>query len=150
MNTSSTRWTCLAFAGLLMLLAGLSHAQQATPKRPLPQLSVNLNSLTYPGAPQRAGLQGRVLVAFTITNRGRADNIEIVGAEPAKEFDSTAIRAVRQVQFTVPKDWEDSGGEMQRFQLSVLFKLSPCVAPCVAPQPHEGADDFLVIGAQAR
>lgn len=150
MNTSSPHWFSCALAGLLMLWTAHSHAQQPAAKRPLPQLSVDLNSLTYPGAPQRAGLQGRVLVAFTITNRGKADNIEIVSAEPAGEFDATATRALRQVQFTVPRDWRDSGGEAQRFQLSVLFKLSPCAAPCVAPQVHEGADDFLVISAQAR
>jgi hypothetical protein len=55
------------------------------------------------------------------------------------------------MRFTAPDDWEESGGEAHRFQLSVLFKLSPCVAPaCTAPTPHESADDFLVIGALAQ
>lgn len=141
----------LGLVCMLALPAALSHAQEAGVKRSLPQLTVDLNSLTYPGSAQRAGLQGRVLVAFTVSRKGRAENIEVVSAEPPEQFDGPAVRAVKQVQFTVPRDWQVSGGEAQRFQLSVLFKLNPCVVPaCTTPQPHESADDFLVIGAQAR
>lgn len=134
-----------------LLLSGVAHAQGADAKRSLPQLTVDLNSLTYPSSAQRAGVQGRVLVAFNITKKGRADDVEIVNAEPADDFDAVASKAVKQVRFTVPDDWEASGGAAHRFQLSVLFKLNPCVAPaCVTPKPHESADDFLVIGAQAK
>jgi TonB family protein len=137
--------------GCLLLSAAVGSAQETAVKRSLPALSVDLNSLAYPGSAQRAGLQGRVLTAFNISRKGRAQDIEIVSAEPPEEFDATAIRAVKQVRFTVPRDWEDSGGETYRFQLSVLFRLNPCVAPaCVTPTPHESADDFLVIGAQVK
>lgn len=140
-----------ALVCLLALPAALSNAQETVAKRTLPQLTVELNSLTYPASAQRAGLQGRVLAAFSISRKGRAEDIEVVSAEPAEEFDAAAIKAVKQVRFTVPSDWKDSGGEAHRFQLSVLFKLNPCVAPtCTAPKPHAEADDFLVIGAQAQ
>lgn len=136
---------------LLALPATVGNAQEPTAKRSLPQLSVDLNSLTYPASAQRAGVQGRVLLAFNISRKGRADDVDILTADPADEFDAAATRAIKQVRFTVPDDWEKSGGETHRFQLSVLFKLSPCVAPvCTAPKPHEAADDFLVIGAQAQ
>lgn len=143
---------CLGLMLQLLLPGGAARAQDAAgAKRSLPQLTIDLNALAYPSAAQRAGMQGRVLVAFNITKKGRADAIEIVNAEPADEFDATASKAVKQVRFTVPDDWQASGGAAHRFQLSVLFKLSPCVAPaCSAPKPHESADDFLVIGAQAK
>ncbi len=146
--------TLLPLAAMLQMLIGSSAAlAQAPPATTpvLPQLSVDLNSLQYPSAAQRAGLQGRVLVAFSITKRGRADELEVVEAEPVGEFDAVAIKAIRQVRFTVPDDWQDSGNVEHRFQMTVLFKISPCVAPaCVAPKPHASAADFLVIGAEAK
>ncbi len=138
---------CLALAPLAQLQAQ-TLTQTPAAKPALPQLSVELSSLSYPNNAQRAGVQGRVLVAFTITKKGRADNIEIVSAEPAAEFDLVATKAVKQVRFTVPEDWETSGADQHRFQLSVLFKLGPCPAEtCTAPKAHETADDFLVIGS---
>ncbi|MGC3980274.1 MAG: energy transducer TonB [Steroidobacteraceae bacterium] len=136
---------------VLLLPLGMPAHAQTPAKRALPSLSADLNTLSYPSGALRAGLQGRVLVAFTITKKGRADDVEVVTADPAGEFDATAIKAVKQVRFTVPEDWEASGASAYRFQLSVLFKLNPCVAPaCIAPQMHEAADDFLVVGAQAK
>jgi len=146
----------LTTVGAVLLTVLLSpfmlSAQEAPPaKRALPQLNVDLSSVTYPSALQRQGVQGRVLVAFTITKRGKVNDPVVVSSEPAGEFDSAAIRAVKQVHFTVPDDWEASGDSAYQYQLSVLFKLSPCVAPdCVAPKPHDSADDFLVIAAQAK
>jgi TonB family protein len=150
----NTRLTTIV-AGLLvtfMLSPAMLSAQETSPaKHALPQLNVDLASVTYPSALQRQGVQGRVLVAFTITKRGKVNDPAVVNAEPAGEFDSVAIKAVKQVRFTVPDNWEDSGNSVYQFQLSVLFKLSPCVAPaCVSPKPHESADDFLVIGAEAK
>ncbi len=151
MNPPVTYLYRLGLVCLLALPAVPGSAQEAAARRSLPQLSVDLNSLAYPGAAQRAGLQGRVLLAFNISSRGRAEDVLIMSAEPSEEFDAAATRAVRQVRFTVPDDWEESGGAAHRFTLSVLFKLSPCVEPaCIAPRPHETADDFLVIGAQAK
>jgi TonB family protein len=139
---------CL-LATLLGLAVPAAHAADAA-KQPLPQLTVKLESVTYPEAVRKAGIQGRVLVAFTITKRGHVDEPEVVSAEPPTDFDVAALKAVKQVKFTVPKDWDDTGATSYRYQLSVLFKLNPCVAPaCLAPKPHESADDFLVIGAEA-
>lgn len=137
---------------LLALPGAAVHAQATSAARhDLPELTVDLSPLSYPSAAQRAGVQGRVLVAFNITRKGRADAVEAIVAEPVDTFDSVAIKAVKLLNFAVPDDWQTTGGTIQRFQLSVLFKLNPCVAPtCVSPMPHESADDFLIIGAQAR
>jgi TonB family protein len=136
---------------LLLSPAAMLSAQQPPAKHSLPPLTVDLRSVSYPSALQRQGVQGRVLVAFNITKRGKVDDPVVVSGEPAGEFDSVAIKAVKQVHFTVPDDWEASGDSAYQYQFSVLFKLSPCIAPaCVAPKPHEAADDFLVIGAEAK
>ena len=156
MTVMNMRLTTLhsIFRGSLLLAAlwlspGMSLS--AEPKHSLPQMAVDLGSVSYPSSALRQALQGRVLVAFTITRKGRADNPTILNAEPEKEFDSIAIKAVKQVKFTVPDTWEASGDSAYQYQLSVLFKLYPCAAPaCVAPQAHESADDFLVIAAEAK
>ena len=143
-------WSGLMLIWQVTLPGAATGAQPAPIKPPLPQLTIKLETIEYPAAPLTAKMQGRVLVAFTITKRGRVDEPVIVAAEPAGVFDDAAIKTIKQVRFTVPDGWEASGGSAHRFQVSVLFKLNPCVAPqCVAPKPHEGADDFLIVGAQA-
>jgi TonB family protein len=142
----------LILVGQALLPGAIANAQgTGAAKRPLPQFSVQLEDLTYPGSAEKAGIQGRALVAFTINKRGRVDGPVIVSAEPAVPFADAALTAIKQVRFEVPSDWVASGGPTYQYQLSVLFKLSPCVAPaCVAPKPHEGADDFLMITADAK
>ena len=149
----SARLIKLFLSVLLLQFAGSPAIAQIAPSggHALPQMSVDLNALDYPRVAQSAGVQGRVLVAFNISKRGRADNEEVVESEPSGEFDSVALKAVRQVRFTVPDDWKDSGGTEQLFHISVLFKLYPCKAPdCLSPKQHDTADDFLVVGAQAK
>jgi TonB family protein len=151
MNARLTTVGSVLLTALLLSPAAMLSAQQPPAKHALPQLTVDLGSVTYPGALQRQGVQGRVLVAFTITKRGKVNDPVIVDSEPVGDFDSVAIKAIKQVRFTVPDEWEDSGDSAYQYQLSVLFKLSPCMAPaCVAPKPHESADDFLVISAEAK
>lgn len=152
MNRRPTTLVSILLATLLLLPGvDLSAQQSSKQKRTLPQMSFDPASVAYPGAALRQVMQGRVLVAFTITKKGRASDPVVLNAEPEKEFDAMAIKAVKQVRFTVPDDWEESGDSAYQFQLSVLFKLYPCVAPaCVAPKAHDSADDFLVVAAEAR
>lgn len=152
MNARLTITGSMLMLALLLSPASMLSAQDAAKaKRSLPQLNVDLGSISYPSAQQKQGVQGRVLVAFTITKRGRVNDPVVVASEPAGEFDSVAIKAIKQVRFTVPDDWEDAGDSVYQYQLSVLFKLNPCMAPaCVAPKAHESADDFLVIGGELK
>jgi TonB family protein len=152
MNVRLTIPGSMLMMALLLSPTGMLLAQEiAKAKHSLPQLNVDLGSISYPSAQQKQGVQGRVLVAFTITKRGRASDPVVVSADPPGEFDAVAIKAIKQVRFTVPDDWADSGDSAYQYQLSVLFKLSPCVAPaCVAPKAHESADDYLVIGAELK
>jgi TonB family protein len=132
----------------MLALAGVIAAQQ--PARPaLPPLTLALSSNVYPVKAQRAGLQGRVLVAFSISRKGVPDDLLVMDADPAGWFEDVALTLVKQVRFTVAKDWKATGGVAQRYQLSVLFKLTPCPATsCSAPKIHEVADDFLIVSAE--
>ena len=51
------------------------------------------SQLVYPEAAKRAGIQGRVMVSFTITESGKVDNVKVVnGVHPL--LDAEAIRVV--------------------------------------------------------
>lgn len=143
---------CMLLTAVVALPGAAARAQE-TPaaKRPLPSMELELNSLTYPTAAQRIGMPGRVLMAFTVTKKGRADNIEMVSSQPTGVFETVATKAIKQMKFTVPADWEATQGPEHRYLISVLFKINPCVAPgCVVPKAHEEADDFVIVGAQAK
>ncbi|MGE0189111.1 MAG: energy transducer TonB [Steroidobacteraceae bacterium] len=124
-------------------------AQQSDASRfPLPPLALSLSNNVYPATSHKAGVQGRVLVSFTIKRNGTPDDVAVIAADPEGQFDEVAVRVVKQVRFSVPKDWKDSGAVAQPFRLSVLFKLRPCPAEsCVTPVMHDEADDFLIVAA---
>lgn len=144
----------LVTLGLLLACYGIwdATAQQAelSSNFKLPPMQAPLNPEYYPTTALKKELQGRVLAEFTITRKGKVDNITIVDSEPQGVFDSGVRKALADVRFTVPDDWESSGGVLQRFHLSYVFTLYPCPTnPCVAPKPHTAADDFFIISVQA-
>jgi TonB family protein len=127
----------------------LAVAQTASPAVKLPSMDAPLKESYFPTAAAKRGIQGRVLVEFNITRRGKVDEVTILEADPEKVFDSSVRDALRDVRFTVPADWESSGAASHRFRLSYVFKIYPCPEPCKAPTPHESADDSMVISVQA-
>lgn len=145
---TATRY-CLASIILLNTLWSFTvHADDERP--PMPPMTIALNATPYPTPALKSLTQGRVLVAFNITKKGRADSENVVDAEPLDVFESTALSAIRKVKFAVPPDWEDKAGPLQRYRLSVVFKLYPCPPEtCTSPKAHDEADDFIIISAQA-
>jgi TonB family protein len=127
-----------------------SLAQQPPAAKPaLPPLTLSVSNNVYPTAARRAGVQGRVLVRFTIKKNGVPDNVVVDSAEPEVQFDEVAVNLVKRVRFTVPQDWAQTGAVTQPYQLSVLFKLHPCPKEsCIVPIRHDGADDFLIVAAE--
>lgn len=53
----------------------------------------------YPQRAQSAGIEGKVVLRFTITAEGRVDNLRIVEAEPKGVFDREARRAAERWRF---------------------------------------------------
>lgn len=140
---------CWAVAVCLPGMVCAADGTASDAKVALPPLTLNASSSSYPAAASRAGIQGRVLVAFQITDKGRPDELAVEKAEPAGEFEDAAQKLVKQVRFNVPKNWEDLPESKQWYRLSVLFKLLPCQPDiCVAPEQHAEAQDFLLVTAE--
>ncbi|MEQ8952737.1 MAG: energy transducer TonB [Gammaproteobacteria bacterium] len=53
----------------------------------------------YPQAAERDGIEGYVVVAFTVTSSGSVENIRIVDSSPAGVFDQSALRAATRLRF---------------------------------------------------
>jgi TonB family protein len=88
----------------------------------------------YPAQALRLNQQGRALVEFSISARGRTSDVAIVSAEPPGIFDSTVAKFVRELQFDVPGNWMASGGPQHKYHLSFVFLLRPCRDPTPCDQ----------------
>lgn len=53
----------------------------------------------YPDNAARRGIEGHVLVQFTIDELGRVSNVEVLEAEPSGVFDRAAVRAVERFRY---------------------------------------------------
>jgi len=143
MLTAKIKWAIVV--GTLACCALLVQAQQPRGFK-LPPMNFAENPDYYPNSALRRSVQGRVLLDFTISRRNRIDDVTIVESEPQTIFESAAKRALSDVKFKVPDNWEDSGGSKHHFTLSFVFKIYPCpTTPCFDVQPHANADDFFII-----
>jgi TonB family protein len=91
------------------------------PPLPLIQSSVPIE---YPSAAAKLGREGRVLLAFGISEQGRATSASILFADD-DSFDRAAIELLSGLKFTIPVDWRQSGNPYKRFQLGVVFCIPP-------------------------
>jgi TonB family protein len=99
-------------------------AQGTSPPAPtLPKIRSS-RSISYPEAQKRAGLEGRVLVAFDIAENGEATNASVIFADQ-DSFDQSAIELVSGLRFDLPMDWVSSGNRAKRFHLGVVFCIPP-------------------------
>lgn len=76
----------------------------------------------YPAKALRNGIQGRVTVQFTVNVHGRAENVEIIAAEPPHIFDGAATDAVTQARFQ-PAVGADGRAVPAKMQLPIAFRL---------------------------
>lgn len=77
----------------------------------------------YPIQARRAGLEGRVLVAFNVTPAGQATNASIIWAEEPI-FEAPTLGFLARSRFQVPPDWQASGPS-RRLRLGFVFCLNP-------------------------
>lgn len=76
----------------------------------------------YPPRAQSRGLQGWVMVQFTITPAGTVKDAKVVDAEPKGVFDDAAINAVSRWKYN-PKVQEGVAVERRGIQVKLTFKL---------------------------
>jgi len=147
---AKVRSAVLLGAALMCLVCNV-RAQQAPGGFKLPPMNFSQNPNYYPSSALKRSVQGRVLLDFTITRRGKIDGVTIIDSAPESMFDSAAKKALGDIVFTVPGDWESSGATLHHFTLSFVFKIYPCPTnPCFDLQPHTNADDFFIVTAQAK
>ena len=111
----------------------------------------------YPTRARREGIQGRVLVEFSISQRGVVADAVVTQSDPPSWFDDDARRIVRNLRCTVPDNWQSNGGADHRFRLAVHYQLLKCESG-VACNPHavgvpadtDAPDGTIVITATVR
>lgn len=113
-----------AAAGLQPSASRSADANTSGPHPPpLPPI-VSSKQIAYPAAAKQAGREGRVLLAFGISESGRAANASILFADDAS-FNQAAIELLSGLHFAIPRDWDESGSPYKRFQLGVVFCIPP-------------------------
>ncbi|MDG2459428.1 MAG: TonB family protein [Luminiphilus sp.] len=81
-----------------------------------------LPALKYPKRAERLGVEGYVVVAFDLSEKGDVVDLRVVEAEPRMVFDKSAMKFVKGMRFTVPE--EDGEPVMARdIQFKVGFRL---------------------------
>jgi TonB family protein len=78
----------------------LCAACAATASEPVP--IVLLLAPVYPAAAVRAGIEGHVVIKYTITSSGTVADVSVVCAKPAGVFEDAALAAVRAWRFDTP------------------------------------------------
>ena len=78
-----------------------------------------------PQSPERAqqrGIEGRVLVEFTISKSGSVKNPKVIAYEPSKIFNKAAIKAVSQWKYN-PKIENGKAVEQKGIRIAIPFRL---------------------------
>jgi len=76
----------------------------------------------YPERAAQRGIEGRVLVEFTITKSGSVKDAKVVAAEPSDIFNQAAVKSVMQWKYN-PKIENGKAVEQRGMKTSVVFKL---------------------------
>jgi len=76
----------------------------------------------YPERAAMRGIEGRVLIEFTVDRVGSVKSAAVVAAEPANIFDKAALEAVRQWRYT-PRIVNGVAVEREGLKISIPFRL---------------------------
>ena len=87
---------------------------------------------TYPERALRRGIEGRVLVEFTISRSGAVENPIILAAEPTPIFNASALKAIRQWRYN-PKIENGVAVPQHGIQISIPFRRDSSTSGGSAP-----------------
>ena len=76
----------------------------------------------YPERARSRGIEGRVLVQFTISRSGSVKDAKVIAAEPSDIFNDAAVKSVMQWKYN-PKIENGKAVEQPGMKTSVVFKL---------------------------
>jgi protein TonB len=118
-SVASPKFAWLAEAETQFAIIGRPGIEALAVERPAPLETVLPDVHVKPRYPRRAlarGLEGHVVVAFTIQLDGTTTDLEIVESQPAKVFDRSALEAVERWRFA-PQS------QPRREELPIVFEL---------------------------
>jgi len=99
---------------------GLGFNVAGTDTEEMPLVRINPD---YPPRAQSRGVQGWVVVQFTITPQGTVKDAKVVDGEPKGVFDEAAVNAVSRWKYN-PKVQEGVPVERRGVQVKLTFKLT--------------------------
>jgi protein TonB len=76
----------------------------------------------YPERAMQRGIEGRVLIEFTISKSGSVKNPKVIAYEPSKIFNKAALKAVSQWKYN-PKIENGNAVEQNGIRISIPFRL---------------------------
>ena len=76
----------------------------------------------YPERAAQRGIEGRVLIEFTISKRGSVKDAKVIAYEPSKIFNKAALKAVSQWKYN-PKIENGEPVEQRGQRISIPFRL---------------------------
>jgi TonB family protein len=123
----------------------------------LPAYRGTLRDDYYPADARSHYIQGRSLVEFSLNERGVPTDVTVIKSEPAREFDNTSERLVKNLRFAVPTNWDAAGAQSHRFRIGVRYQVVECMnfSKCetesrAPPADFDTADRTYVVSAQQR
>jgi TonB family protein len=158
---TSLRSLLIASAAALAALTGPVPARaDVTPAAAhveLPPYRGTLRDDYYPPDARSHYIQGRSLVEFSLNERGVPIDVTVLKSEPAREFDNSSERLVRNLRFEMPANWDAAGAQSHRFRIGVRYQVVKCLnfSKCetvsrAPPEDYDGADRTYVVSAQQR
>ena len=106
-------------------------------------------SAIYPGRAINEGLEGHVVVEYTVSRDGRVVRPKVIESEPPGVFDVSALRAVARREYVPNHELDDAGAPtppsriVRRFDFD-LPDRQPSPAPPAAPPPNEPVAEATV------
>ena len=76
----------------------------------------------YPERAQQRGIEGRVLIEFTISKSGSVKDAKVIAYEPSKIFNKAALKAVSQWKYN-PKIENGKAVEQKGIRIAIPFRL---------------------------
>lgn len=133
------RWVITAIrSALLISLAGTALAGDGKPAlREGKPAILNLGAFrpTVPFTAIRGHISGDVLVQFRLDDKGRAQDVRVVLAEPRGIFDKHALRAVAAMRFSLPPEWLASHPK-RLLELAFVYLINRCMPGDPFPGIH--------------
>lgn len=121
----------------------MNPAMPGSPASDMAPVPVQVRQPIYPQAALRRGVEGQVVVEFSLASDGGVTDLRLVRATPAGIFDQAALEAMRGWRYRLPSAEVAS----RRFRQTIAFTLKTARAGGVASRNiHARADCQIVTG----